>query len=146
MTTFIVGQAHKSPQFERRLLIEEAAGVSGFKHKRRLAELKLEATQANLLRVGDIVGEVRRQINSLKRQAAKARRYKRLRDEVLRLVRPEGGEELEGEYVDHESYDNASKLEDVAAIERHVRGSCAEVFDSFKRRMEHAKTMKEANL
>ncbi len=67
---------------ERRLLIEEAAGISGFKHKRRLAELKLEATQANLLRVGDIVAEVRRQINSLKRQAAKARRYQRLRDDL----------------------------------------------------------------
>ncbi|MBZ5640932.1 MAG: chromosome segregation protein SMC [Acidobacteriia bacterium] len=67
---------------ERRLLIEEAAGISGYKHKRRLAELKLEATQANLLRVGDIVAEVRRQISSLKRQAAKARRYQRLRDEL----------------------------------------------------------------
>ncbi len=65
---------------ERRLIIEDAAGIAGFKHKRRLAEIKLEATQANLLRVGDIVAEVRRQINSLKRQAAKARRYQRLRD------------------------------------------------------------------
>jgi chromosome segregation protein len=67
---------------ERRLLIEEAAGVAGFKHKRRLAELKLEATHANLLRVNDIVVEVQRQINSLKRQAAAARRYQRLRDEL----------------------------------------------------------------
>ena len=67
---------------ERRLIIEEAAGVAGFKHKRRLAELKLEATNANLLRVNDIVVEVARQIGSLKRQAAKARRYGRLRDEL----------------------------------------------------------------
>jgi chromosome segregation protein len=67
---------------ERRLIIEEAAGVAGFKHKRRLAELKLEATHANLLRVNDIVIEVARQIGSLKRQAAKARRYGRLRDEL----------------------------------------------------------------
>jgi chromosome segregation protein len=67
---------------DRRLIIEEAAGVAGFKHKRRLAELKLEATQANLLRVNDIVLEVVRQINALKRQAAKARRYGRLRDEL----------------------------------------------------------------
>src|SRR5262245_49852253 len=67
---------------ERRLIIEEAAGVAGFKHKRRLAELKLEATHANLLRVNDIVVEVTRQINALKRQAAKARRYGRLRDEL----------------------------------------------------------------
>lgn len=67
---------------DRRLIIEEAAGIAGFKQKRRLTELKLDATQANLLRVNDIVGEVRRQINSLKRQAAKARRYRRLRDEL----------------------------------------------------------------
>jgi chromosome segregation protein len=67
---------------DRRMLIEDAAGVSGFKHKRRLAELKLEATEANLLRVQDVVIEVRRQINSLKRQAAKARRYQRLRDDL----------------------------------------------------------------
>jgi chromosome segregation protein len=67
---------------DRRLIIEEAAGIAGFKHKRRLAELKLEATQANLLRVNDIVVEVARQIGSLKRQAAKARRYGRLRDEL----------------------------------------------------------------
>jgi len=67
---------------DRRGLIEDAAGVSGYKHKRRLAELKLEATYANLLRVNDIVVEVQRQINSLKRQAAKARRYRKLRDEL----------------------------------------------------------------
>ena len=67
---------------DRRLIIEEAAGVSGFKHKRRLAELKLEATQANLLRVQDVIGEVQRQINVLKRQAARARRYARLREEL----------------------------------------------------------------
>ncbi|HEX5045312.1 MAG TPA: chromosome segregation protein SMC [Candidatus Polarisedimenticolaceae bacterium] len=67
---------------DRRLIIEEAAGVSGFKHKRRLAELKLEATQANLLRVQDVIGEVQRQINVLKRQAARARRYGRLREEL----------------------------------------------------------------
>jgi chromosome segregation protein len=67
---------------DRRGIIEDAAGISGFKHKRRLAELKLEATEANLLRVHDIVLEVRRQIDSVKRQAAKARRYQALRDEL----------------------------------------------------------------
>jgi chromosome segregation protein len=67
---------------ERRLLIEEAAGVAGFKHKRRLAELKLQATEANLLRVGDVLAEVGRQIGSVKRQAARARRYQRLRQEL----------------------------------------------------------------
>ena len=67
---------------DRRGLIEDAAGISGYKHKRRLSELRLEATYANLLRVNDIITEVQRQINSLKRQAAKARRYRRLREEL----------------------------------------------------------------
>jgi chromosome segregation protein len=70
---------------DRRVLIEDAAGVTGYKHRRRLAELKLEATRANLLRVQDILAEVEKQIRSLKRQAAKARRYRRLREELRRL-------------------------------------------------------------
>ncbi len=67
---------------DTRVIVEEAAGVAGYKHKRRLTELKLEATEANLLRVGDIIAEVRRQINSLKRQASRARRYQRLRERM----------------------------------------------------------------
>jgi len=67
---------------DRRVLIEEAAGTIGYRQKKRLAEMKLEATEANLLRVSDIVAEVSRQIGSLKRQAAKARRYGRLLDQM----------------------------------------------------------------
>jgi chromosome segregation protein len=63
---------------ERRTIIEEAAGILGYKNKRRQTEQKLEATQANLLRIADITGEVDKQIQSLRRQAAKARRYRRL--------------------------------------------------------------------
>ena len=63
---------------ERRILIEEAAGILGYKGKRKLAETKLEATKANLLRVQDIIAEVERQMNSLRRQASKARRFTRL--------------------------------------------------------------------
>src|SRR5262245_60582674 len=70
---------------DRRQLIEEAAGIIGYKQKRHLAELKLEATQANLLRIHDVILEVRRQINALKRQAARARRYSRVRDELRAL-------------------------------------------------------------
>ena len=70
---------------ERRVLIEDAAGISVYKHKRRLTELKLEATHSNLLRVNDIVVEVERQIRSLKRQAAKARRYREMREELRTL-------------------------------------------------------------
>src|SRR5262249_19499922 len=69
---------------DRRQLIEEAAGVTKYKSRRRAAELKLEAAQQNLTRVDDIIFEVEKQRGALKRQAAKARRYKRLREELRR--------------------------------------------------------------
>ncbi|MGE5347534.1 MAG: chromosome segregation protein SMC [Acidithiobacillales bacterium] len=61
---------------DRRRLIEEAAGVSKYKVRKRQAELKLEETRANLLRLTDIVGEIERTCASLKRQASRAARWK----------------------------------------------------------------------
>jgi chromosome segregation protein len=72
---------------ERRGVIEEAAGVSRFKTRRRLAEAKLEGAKQNLSRVFDILEEVSRQVNSLKRQAAKAKRYEELKTEMLGYLR-----------------------------------------------------------
>jgi chromosome segregation protein len=65
---------------ERRVLIEEAAGISKYKARRREAERKLEATSQNLLRVRDVLAEIKRQISSIERQARKAAQYKRLRE------------------------------------------------------------------
>ncbi|MCL2447367.1 MAG: chromosome segregation protein SMC, partial [Polyangiaceae bacterium] len=67
---------------ERRLLIEEAAGITKFKARKKQAEKKMELTQQNLLRVGDLVAEIDRSLASLKRQAAKAERYVAYRNEV----------------------------------------------------------------
>jgi chromosome segregation protein len=77
-----IGQILGSKPTERRQLIEEAAGVTKYKARRRAAELKLEASEQNLTRIDDIVFEVEKQRNALKRQAARARRYRRLRDEL----------------------------------------------------------------
>ncbi len=79
-----IGQILSSRPTERRSLIEEAAGVTKYKARRRSAELKLEAAEQNLTRVDDIIFEVEKQRGALKRQAAKARRYKRLREELRR--------------------------------------------------------------
>src|SRR6476660_3656940 len=79
-----IGQILSSRPAERRNLIEEAAGVTKYKSRRRAAELKLEAAQQNLTRIDDIVFEVEKQRGALRRQSAKARRYKRLRDELRR--------------------------------------------------------------
>jgi chromosome segregation protein len=79
-----IGMILSSRATDRRQLIEEAAGITKYKARRRAAELKLEAAQQNLVRIDDIVYEVEKQRGSLKRQAAKARRYTRLRDEMRR--------------------------------------------------------------
>src|SRR6266542_2992506 len=71
---------------DRRRLIEEAAGITKYKAKRKLAEVKLEETRANLLRLSDIVTEVERNCASLKRQASRAARYKEF-TEALRVRR-----------------------------------------------------------
>src|SRR3989337_2803053 len=63
---------------ERRLIFEEAAGINKYKHKKDAALRRLTATKENLTRVSDIISEVKRQLNSLNRQAQKAQRYKAL--------------------------------------------------------------------
>jgi len=73
-----IGQILSSKPQDRRAVIEEAAGITRFKTRKRLAEAKLESAKQNLARVYDILEEVTRQVNSLKRQAAKAKRYHEL--------------------------------------------------------------------
>ena len=73
-----IGSVVNARPAERRVLIEEAAGIMKYKTKRRSASSKLEATEQNLLRIRDVIVEVERQRNSLKRQANKAERYKQL--------------------------------------------------------------------
>src|SRR5438046_1032192 len=67
---------------DRRAVFEEAAGITKYKSQKKEALRKLEATEANLLRIGDVIKEVKRQIGSLQRQAGKARRYQALRADL----------------------------------------------------------------
>ncbi len=82
-----IGLILSTKPMERRAIIEEAAGVTKFKTKKRLAEAKLESSKLNLARVNDIVIEVEKQLGSLKRQAAKARRYSEIREQMRGIVR-----------------------------------------------------------
>ena len=82
-----IGQILSNKPADRRAIIEEAAGIGKYKTKKRLAEAKLESARQNLSRVFDILEEVSRQVNSLKRQASKARRYEELRTEMVAHLR-----------------------------------------------------------
>ena len=77
-----IGQILSSKPYDRRAVIEEAAGITKYKTRKRLAEAKLESAKQNLTRVFDILEEVTRQLNSLKRQASKAKRYGELKEEM----------------------------------------------------------------
>jgi chromosome segregation protein len=68
-----------------RALIEEAAGITKFKIKKKAALRKIELTRQNLLRLGDIISEVSRHLSSLKRQAQRANRYRTLKKEIKHI-------------------------------------------------------------
>jgi len=75
---------HANPQ-DRRFLIEEAAGIAKYKERKRLALMKMEATQQNLVRIQDIIAEVKRQILTLERQVKRAEEYKAIRKEIKEI-------------------------------------------------------------
>ena len=80
-----ITQILSSKPDDRRMVFEEAAGITKFKSQKKEALRKLEYTEQNLLRIQDLIREVKRQIGSLQRQAGKARRYKQIADELRHL-------------------------------------------------------------
>jgi chromosome segregation protein len=117
-----IGQLLSSKPHERRAIIEEAAGITRFKTKKRLAELRLESARQNLARVDDIFEEVTRQMNSLKRQASKAERFAAVRDELrgrLRVVLASRMALMDAELARLE--------QEIAALTERINGSAAEI-------------------
>src|SRR5262245_46697384 len=82
-----IGQILSAKPMDRRTIIEEAAGITKFRVRQRAAEARLESARGNLARLSDIISEIDRQVNSLRRQAAKARRYRVQRDELRELLK-----------------------------------------------------------
>jgi len=117
-----IGQLLSSKPLDRRSIIEEAAGITRFKTKKRLAELRLESAKQNLARVNDIFEEVTRQMATLKRQAAKAERYGALRDELrtrLRVVLASRMSQMDAE--------QAAAAEQIAALATQIDAQAATV-------------------
>src|SRR5882724_3473074 len=82
-----IGQILSAKPMDRRTIIEEAAGITKFRVRQRAAEARLESARGNLSRISDIISEIDRQVNSLRRQAAKARRYRVFREELRELLK-----------------------------------------------------------
>ncbi len=80
-----VGMLVSAKPEERRALIEEAAGVTKFKARKKSALRKMDGTKQNLVRLGDIIAEVRRQLGTLKRQSQRAEKYRNYRGELKQL-------------------------------------------------------------
>ena len=117
-----IGQLLSSKPHDRRAIIEEAAGITRFKNKKRLAELRLESAKQNLARVDDIFEEVTRQMNSLKRQASKAERFVAVRDELrgrLRVVLASRMAQMDSE--------QARLQQEISGLTERIAGSAAEI-------------------
>jgi chromosome segregation protein len=89
-----IGQIVTARPEDRRVFLEEAAGITKYKKHRRDAERKMDQTRQNLLRVSDIIAEIDRTRSSLKRQAAKAERFVVYREELEELVLHQNAHQL----------------------------------------------------
>ncbi|RKX35802.1 MAG: chromosome segregation protein SMC, partial [Verrucomicrobia bacterium] len=149
-----IDQILSSRPEDRRTVFEEASGITKYKADKKEALRKLEHTEANLLRLADVVREVKRQIISLQRQAGKARRYKDLADEVrgldLYVTRERLGEytqktdELANELqaLEHKVRELHGQVESAEAEAESSRGALTRLEETISQAMEQASATK----
>lgn len=136
-----IGQILSAKPSDRRGLIEEAAGISKFRTRQRAAETRLESAKSNLRRISDIVEEVDKQANSLRRQAAKTRRYKALREDFRYTIRQTFS--AEGRFLSESVENLEAKLKEAEKIERGVFWEVAEKDEAVREATTNARKAEE---
>ncbi|HZJ56187.1 MAG TPA: AAA family ATPase, partial [Myxococcaceae bacterium] len=112
---------------DRRSIIEEAAGVTKYKSRRKAAERKLEATEANLLRVADLVAELEKRLDSLGRQARKAEKYRSLKARIREI----------------ELHQSSHKLLGLLAEQKHLQESIAALGETEQAALQRVRTLED---
>jgi len=125
----MIGRIITSKPEERRMLIEEAAGITKFKARKKESQRKLQTTDQNLLRLADIIGELNRQIESLKRQSEKAERYRNIKNQIEDLDLKVASLQFKGLLEDVSNYSNrVTELQDLEfSVETNVQEKSAQV-------------------
>src|SRR4051812_2549137 len=109
-----IGTVISAKPVERRLLLEEAAGISGLHARRKDAEQKLRATEANLSRLGEILGEQEQRAAQLRRQARAAERYRKLSEQIREVE----ARLLHARWVDAERAAEGARVQAEAAAQQ----------------------------
>jgi chromosome segregation protein len=136
-----IGQILSAKPSDRRNLIEEAAGISKFRTRQRAAEARLESAKLNLRRISDIVSEIETQAGGLRRQAAKTRRYRTLREEFRASLRQTFS--AEGKHLTELVKQLEEKLDEATKAERRVFWAVAEKDDAFREATQTARQAEE---
>ncbi len=136
-----IGQILSAKPSDRRSLIEEAAGISKFRTRQRAAEARLESAKTNLRRISDIVEEIDKQANSLRRQASKTRRYKVLREELRELLKQVFA--AEGSFLTELVNELETKLEEAITLERQLFSEVATKDEAFREATHEAREAEE---
>ena len=125
-----IGQILSAKPADRRGLIEEAAGISKFRTRQRAAEARLESAKTNLSRITDIVSEIEKRANSLRRQAAKTRRYKILREELRVLLKK--SMRRKADIFQTRSMRSKPNLDEAVKLERKLFAEVSDKEDEFR--------------
>lgn len=136
-----IGQILSAKPSDRRNLIEEAAGISKFRTRQRAAETRLDSARTNLGRISDIVSEIEKQANSLRRQAGKTRRYIVLQEEFRVLLRQLFA--AEGQHLSAAIENFETRLAEAVEVEHGFTAKVSAQEEAFREATQHARFVEE---